>query len=589
MKLLTRFLAVPAIASAAIVAIAAASAYALRTERDAMASVYTQSADAATLQRVRARTAESTAHVYRVVSTIGSLDEKRVAEERKGVRQRFAETGELIAELGRSGGDGLGKLAEDLAARNAKVAKLADDAIDMAAVDPNTGVAAMQSADQEAAAIGALVLERGKTLRDAAGARFDGALAIEKRAGWIIWGSAALAALLVLWLSRTLMRSIVRSVASASDVAKHIAGGDLSQPVAVDGIGELGDLQRALSEMQASLRSIVAGVRGSAESIGTASGQIAVGNADLSGRTEAQASNLQQTSSSMEQLTQTVRANADSAKQANQLALSASEVAQRGGTVVGQVVERMDSITDSSRKIAEIIGVIDGIAFQTNILALNAAVEAARAGEQGRGFAVVAGEVRSLAQRSADAAREIKELITASVAEVENGSRLVQQAGATMAEIVGSVQRVTDIIGEISAATGEQSLQIGQVGQAVTQLDRMTQQNAALVEESAAAAESLKEQAQALNRAVAVFRLGSGDSARGSAEAFEPPARAAAPASRPAGAPLPSKAAPKAAPAPALRVAASSPPSGQPSRAAPAAAAGGPVPQAPADDDWETF
>jgi methyl-accepting chemotaxis protein len=585
MKLLTRFLAVPAIASAAIVAIAAASAYALRTERDAMASVYTQSADAATLQRVRARTAESTAHVYRVVSTIGSLDEKRVAEERKGVRQRFAETGELIAELGRSGGDGLGKLAEDLAARNAKVAKLADDAIDMAAVDPNTGVAAMQSADQEAAAIGALVLERGKTLRDAAGARFDGALAIEKRAGWIIWGSAALAALLVLWLSRTLMRSIVRSVASASDVAKHIAGGDLSQPVAVDGIGELGDLQRALSEMQASLRSIVAGVRGSAESIGTASGQIAVGNADLSGRTEAQASNLQQTSSSMEQLTQTVRANADSAKQANQLALSASEVAQRGGTVVGQVVERMDSITDSSRKIAEIIGVIDGIAFQTNILALNAA----RAGEQGRGFAVVAGEVRSLAQRSADAAREIKELITASVAEVENGSRLVQQAGATMAEIVGSVQRVTDIIGEISAATGEQSLQIGQVGQAVTQLDRMTQQNAALVEESAAAAESLKEQAQALNRAVAVFRLGSGDSARGSAEAFEPPARAAAPASRPAGAPLPSKAAPKAAPAPALRVAASSPPSGQPSRAAPAAAAGGPVPQAPAADDWETF
>jgi methyl-accepting chemotaxis protein len=587
MKLLTRFLAVPAIASASIVAIAAASAYALRTERDAMASVYAQSADAATLQRVRARTAESTAHVYRVVSTVGSLDEKRVAEERKGVEKRFAETGQLIAELGRSGSDDVRKLAEDLAARNAKVARLADDAIDMAAVDPNTGVAALQSADQEAAAIGALVLERGKTLRDAAGARFDGALAVEKRAGWVIWGSAALAALLVLWLSRTLMRSIVRSVASASDVAKHIAGGDLSQPVPVDGIGELGDLQRALAEMQASLRSIVAGVRGSAESIGTASGQIAVGNADLSGRTEAQASSLQQTSSSMEQLTQTVRANADSAKQANQLALSASEVAQRGGAVVGQVVERMDSITESSRKIAEIIGVIDGIAFQTNILALNAAVEAARAGEQGRGFAVVAGEVRSLAQRSADAAREIKELITASVAEVENGSRLVEQAGTTMAEIVGSVQRVTDIIGEISAATGEQSLQIGQVGQAVTQLDRMTQQNAALVEESAAAAESLKEQAQALNRAVAVFRLGAVDSGRAGAEAFEPPARAGAPAARTAAPSVPPKTSPRAAPA--ARVAASSPPRGQAPRAAGAAGAGAPVPQAPADEDWETF
>jgi methyl-accepting chemotaxis protein len=259
--------------------------------------------------------------------------------------------------------------------------------------------------------------------------------------------------------------------------------------------------------MQDRLRGLVGQIRQSADSIQVASAEVASGNADLSVRTEQAASNLQQTASSMEQLTGTVRQSADSASTANQLASSAATVAQRGGQVVSQVVSTMDEINTSSKKIVDIIGTIDGIAFQTNILALNAAVEAARAGEQGRGFAVVASEVRSLAQRSAEAAKEIKALIGASVDKVASGSKLVQDAGSTMTEIVASVQRVTDIIGEITAAAAEQSAGIGQVNTAVTQHDQMTQQNAALVEESAAAAESLKDQAQRLAGVVGTFRL----------------------------------------------------------------------------------
>ena len=262
-------------------------------------------------------------------------------------------------------------------------------------------------------------------------------------------------------------------------------------------------LKQALGRVQQTLLQ----VRASAGSVNTASDEIATGNHDLSARTEQAASSIQETASAMEQLTATVRNSADSARQANQLAASAAEVAQRGGAVVSQVVSTMDEINHSSKKISDIIGTIDGIAFQTNILALNAAVEAARAGEQGRGFAVVASEVRSLAQRSAEAAREIKGLIVASVERVEAGSKLVADAGQTMDEIVGSVKRVSDVIGEISTASSEQSDGIGQVGVAITQLDQMTQQNAALVEESTAAAESLRQQAQRLNEALAGFRL----------------------------------------------------------------------------------
>ncbi len=302
-------------------------------------------------------------------------------------------------------------------------------------------------------------------------------------------------------------RSVTGPVIEAVSAARVIANNDLSQRIDSTRRDELGDLLRALSDMQGSLQQVVGEVRSSTESISTASAEIATGNQDLSARTEQTASNLQQTASSMEQLTATVRNSADSARQANQLAASAAEVAARGGNVVSQVVTTMNEITASSKKISDIIGVIDGIAFQTNILALNAAVEAARAGEQGRGFAVVASEVRSLAGRSAEAAKEIKGLIGASVERVEVGSRLVADAGATMTEIVSSVQRVSDIIGEITTASAEQSDGIGQVNVAVTQLDQMTQQNAALVEESAAAAESLKEQAARLAQVVATFQL----------------------------------------------------------------------------------
>ena len=308
-------------------------------------------------------------------------------------------------------------------------------------------------------------------------------------------------------LAFTVTRSIVQPVQRGKQAAEAIAGGDLTHPIETRSNDETGQLLQALAAMQSRLAALVGNVRHNAEGVASASVEIASGNNDLSARTERQASALQQTAASMEQLGSTVRQNADSARTANQLAVNASTVAVQGGDVVAEVVETMKGINDSSKKIADIISVIDGIAFQTNILALNAAVEAARAGEQGRGFAVVASEVRSLAQRSANAAKEIKGLINASVEKVDSGSRLVADAGQTMSEIVGSVQRVTDIIGEITAAASEQSDGIGQVNTAVTQLDQMTQQNAALVEESAAAAESLKDQAQRLADVVSVFKL----------------------------------------------------------------------------------
>ena len=308
-------------------------------------------------------------------------------------------------------------------------------------------------------------------------------------------------------LAWALTRSIVAPVRRAQQAAESIANGDLRTQIVVDSRDEIGLLMAAMDKMVCSLRGIVHSVRASSDSIATGSAQIAMGNADLSQRTEEQASNLQQTAASMEQLTSTVKHNADTAREATELARNASVVAVDGGSVVGQVVATMEGITSSSRKVADIIGVIDGIAFQTNILALNAAVEAARAGEQGRGFAVVAGEVRSLAQRSAQAAKEIKSLIGESVDKVEGGARLVDAAGKTMEDVVAQVQKVAGLIGEITSASDEQSRGIGQIGDAVNQLDQVTQQNAALVEESAAAAESLKHQAAALAETVAVFKL----------------------------------------------------------------------------------
>ena len=342
---------------------------------------------------------------------------------------------------------------------------------------------------------------------DGAKAEYDAALARYNTVR-IVSVAAILAGVLFAFIfGMALVRGISRSLARAVDASNAVAHGDLTHPIHVDGKDEVSQLLISLSAMKDSLVNIVGKVRSGTDTIATASAQIAAGNMDLSSRTEEQASSLEQTAASMEELTSTVKQNADNARQANQLAVSASSIAVSGGSVVAQVVQTMGAISTSSKKIVDIIGVIDGIAFQTNILALNAAVEAARAGEQGRGFAVVAAEVRNLAQRSAAAAKEIKTLIGDSVSKVEEGSLQVAQAGRTMDEIVDSVRRVTDIMAEITVASQEQTQGIEQVHQAITQMDQVTQQNAALVEEAASAAQSLQEQASGLLQAVSVFKL----------------------------------------------------------------------------------
>ncbi|MFY2056759.1 methyl-accepting chemotaxis protein [Achromobacter xylosoxidans] len=413
-----------------------------------------------------------------------------------------------------------------------------------------------------------------------------------------------------LFMNRVVLRPL-RMVGESFD---RIAGGDLTTRVDVQSTNEIGVLMAAVKRMQESLARTVATVRRGVDEINVGSREISAGNTDLSSRTEQQAASLEETAASMEELASTVKQNADNARQANQLAASASDVAERGGSAVAEVVNTMQGISASSRKISEIVSVIDGIAFQTNILALNAAVEAARAGEQGKGFAVVAGEVRSLAQRSAQAAKEIKGLIEDSVSKVGAGSQQVERAGATMQEIVASVKRVTDIMGEISAASEEQSSGIDQVNRAVSQMDEVTQQNAALVEEAAAAAGSLQEQAQRLAEAVAVFKINAGDvievPARQLAQHRSAP-RVAAPQAETV-APTPAPATTAAAPAarqaaPAARLTHSAPraktataeaasAARPPRRPAPRAAANDAKPapaatrrQAPADDDWESF
>ncbi len=325
-----------------------------------------------------------------------------------------------------------------------------------------------------------------------------------------------------------LIQGISRDLAQAMQATNAVERGDLTFPIRADSTDEIGQLLHSLLGMQAGLVKVVTNVRSGSEGVATASAEIAQGNNDLSARTEQQASALEETAASMEELSATVKQNADSARQANQLAMNASTVAVRGGEVVGKVVETMKGINDASRKISDIISVIDGIAFQTNILALNAAVEAARAGEQGRGFAVVASEVRSLAGRSAEAAKEIKMLINTSVERVEQGTALVDQAGTTMTEVVSSIRRVTDLMGEISAASNEQAAGVSQVGEAVVQMDQVTQQNAALVEQMAAAASSLQNQASDLVQVVAVFKLGAAEYA-GSVTARRAPVSSKAP------------------------------------------------------------
>ena len=462
---------------------------------------------------------ESVHIVSRVIRTIVLLnDDAEKREQEKKVVAARAVYSKAQAEL------------EKFPASDAgKALRLAVDSAAAKARDLNSKVIEMGMAGQTAEATALLMKEAvpsTQAWQDALhknmdsqaqqnAARFQEAKADYETARNLLMASALVSALVAVALALLVVRSIVGELggepADVAALARSVADSDLTTAVRVQA-GDTTSVVAGMARMQASLAEIVATVRGNADSVATASAQIAQGNADLASRTEEQASALEETAASMEQLSSTVKQNADNARQANQLALSASAVAVNGGEVVTQVVDTMKGINDSSRKIADIISVIDGIAFQTNILALNAAVEAARAGEQGRGFAVVASEVRSLAQRSAEAAKEIKSLITDSVERVEQGTALVDRAGATMQEVVTSIKRVTDIMGEISAASTEQSAGVAQVGEAVTQMDQATQQNSALVEESAAAAESLKVQAEQLVAVVAVFKLSHGTS-----------------------------------------------------------------------------
>ncbi|MCO5123442.1 MAG: methyl-accepting chemotaxis protein [Rhizobacter sp.] len=508
MKLGLKLLAAPLITAAVVLGVGAFSS--LSSSREAAANQATFKGlleDVRTLARAQDDASQIHTGVYRTVALIGSLSDAKVKAYRADLAQHLAQVDTEIGALAQSVPDdaALAAAAKAAGTQIALYAKQADEAIDLSSVDPNTGVAAMQSADASFGELNKTLSAMAARMQGLASASLDESLARSDRLSLVLGLLGLFAAAAAVGGAWLVQRRIVAELQRAVVVTDEVASGRLDVDAHTDRADEVGDLMRALSRMTAQLKTSLGSVLQASESIRIASTEIATGNLDLSTRTEQTAANLQSAASNMGQLDGAMQHSAESARQASHLAQSAAEVAARGGAAVSEVVNTMADINASSRQIADIIGVIDGIAFQTNILALNAAVEAARAGEQGRGFAVVASEVRNLAKRSADAAKEIKSLIGASVERVESGSRLVQDAGTTMTEIVASVQRVTHIIGEITTAAAEQSQGIGQVNRSVTQLDQMTQQNAALVEQSAAAAESLKSQAQTLREIVGGF------------------------------------------------------------------------------------
>ena len=515
MKLRSKLLLPPLVT--ALVAMTAGATYATLDWRQGVAA---RAANAAVLDGLKAsgqateQLSEMRAEVFRTLALIASMDDAQVKAKRAELAQKVDGVKRVVEAMpsysrNDSGNDSVITAAVATAMPLlAQYLKQTDKAIDLSGTDPNIGIGAMRAAEdtfsQLAKAMQGMVARKEVLQAERAQAAAAASLRLTGMLGALMLLATG-GALFAAW---RLQSRVVADIAGAVRLSQDVAAGKLDTRAQSPSDDEVGDLVRSLGDMVDKLRGSMLTVRTATDHISTAAREIASGNTDLSQRTEQAASRVQQSASSMEQLTVTVRQTADAARTANQLADSASTVAQRGGSVVAQVVTTMQDINSSSKKIADIIGTIDGIAFQTNILALNAAVEAARAGEQGRGFAVVASEVRSLAQRSAEAAREIKALIGASVDKVESGTRLVADAGSTMDEIVASVQRVTDIIGEISAATGEQSGGLGLINTAVADLDRMTQQNAALVEEGAAAAESLHEQASKLLAVVSGFQLG---------------------------------------------------------------------------------
>jgi len=507
MKLSGKLMVAPLVAIGFLIALGAASYYALTVQKDAATAFY-EGVFGRYQNAVQTETAVSKAHagIYRLLNISDAIGAERAAKEAAEYkRQLIAAQGAFKKLTSEATGDQ--KLVRSAGDRLAEYIKAADLAIELGSVDVNTGTAAMQTAEQAYEAMSKDLAAVVETERKNADDIFDTTRS-SYRTAWVTMLLLAIGAVIVSLLAAMAQaRAIVLRLLAATGSAEALARGDLTHRVDADSKDEVGQMLAALANSTEQLAKLVGSVRQITESVSAASSEIARGNQDLSGRTEEQASSLEETSASLEELTSTVRQNADSARQATQLAEVASGAAGKGGEVVGQVVETMNGITHSSKKISEITTVIDSIAFQTNLLALNAAVEAARAGEQGRGFAVVASEVRNLAHRSAAAAKEIKGLIEDSVKRVESGSHLVAEAGTAMKEIVDAVKHVTEIVGAILVASREQSSGIDQVNQAMSQIDGVTQQNAALVEEAAAAAESLQDQSAQLLSVVAAFKL----------------------------------------------------------------------------------